>query len=210
MLAKSIRISGLVVLGATMAVISVSAPSSAQTAVSAAQPATTPSSTAPAVTAPANTAAAPGEPPRSEMIHRALYAIYDKQDNHDLAAAELDELIRVKPNESVFPFAYGTLLMKDSKWTEAIARFQAALKIDPVFSNAYCGIGDCQMKLKEYTAAVESYSNAAKNAKAGQNFTAKVAIAKQWEERKKQEDDYNAALKKLGGGGAKAPAKKKK
>ena len=204
-------------------------PVNAQTAVSASQPAAAaPAGSAPSTSlAPAATNAAPAaatppapandmvskvELPRAEQIHRTLYAIYEKQDNHELAAAELDELIRMKPTDAVFPFAYGSLLMKDSKWTEAIARFEASTKIDPTFSNAFCGIGDCDMKLKEYTKAIDAYTLANRNAKAGQSYTAKVAIARQWQERKQQEDDYNKALQKLNGpkaGGTKSGVKKK-
>jgi tetratricopeptide (TPR) repeat protein len=210
-------LSALLVTGANLSV-------RAQTAVSAAQPATpsaAATTAAPAsATAPtASAAPAPAAsdivsmaaPPRAEMIHRTLYAIYDKQDNHDLAMAELDELIRLKPSDAVFPFAYGNVLMKDQKWPDAIARFQAATKLDPTFSNAYCGMGDCQMKLKKFSDAIDSYTLASRNAKAGQNFTSKVAIARQYQERKQQEDDYNAAVKKLSApkSAPKAGAKKK-
>jgi tetratricopeptide (TPR) repeat protein len=218
----------------TVLTVSTNVSVQAQTAVSAAQPAMSaaspaaapppaaaPNSTsiAPAVapaTAPAAAAAganpsAPPEPPRAEMIHRTLYAIYDKQDNHDLALAELDELIRLKPSDPVFPFAYGNMLMKDQKWTDAIPRFESATKLDPTFSNAYCGIGDCQMKLKKYTEAIDSYTLASRNAKAGQDFKFKIAQARQYQERKQQEDDYNAAIRKLNGPKAapKAVVKKK-
>jgi predicted Zn-dependent protease len=145
------------------------------------------------------------------MIHRTLYAIYDKQDNHELALQELDELIRLKPSDPVFPFAYGNVLMKDQKWTDAIPRFEAATKLDPTFSNAYNGIGDCQMKLKKYTEAIDSYTLASRNAKAGQDFKFKIAQARQYQERKQQEDEFAAALKKLNGPKAapKAGVKKK-
>jgi tetratricopeptide (TPR) repeat protein len=208
-------LSALLVTGANLSV-------RAQTAVSAAQPATPQAAATTAAPAAATAPAAPAapaasdiismaEPPRAEMIHRTLYAIYDKQDNHELAMAELDELIRLKPSDPVFPFAYGNVLMKDQKWPDAIARFQAATKLDPTFSNAYCGIGDCQMKLKKYSDAIDSYTLASRNAKAGQNFTSKVAIARQYQERKQQEDDYNAAVKKLSApkSAPKAGAKKK-
>ncbi len=174
------------------------APAPSSTPASAPAPASTSTATAPAPAgADAATPSSPAEPSRAEMIHRTLYAIYDKQDNHDLALAELDELIRLKPSDPVFPFAYGNMLMKDQKWADAVARFEAATKIDPTFSNAYCGIGDCQMKLKEFTKAIDSYTLAGRNAKAGQNFSSKLAIARQYQERKQQEDDFNAALKKL-------------
>jgi tetratricopeptide (TPR) repeat protein len=195
--------------GANLSVLAQTAVSAAQPgmpAASSAAPAPAPAAAAPASTsiAPAPVGAAsaaapssPAEPSHAEMIHRTLYAIYDKQDNHELALAELDELIRLKPSDAVFPFAYGNMLMKDQKWADAITRFEAAIKIDPTFSNAYCGIGDCQMKLKDFAKAIDSYTLAGRNAKAGQNFTAKLGIARQYQERKQQEDDFNAALKKL-------------
>ena len=218
-----ILLSAVLTVGTNLSVLAQTAVSAAQpvmptaTTAAAAAPASTSITPAAAVVAPAPAAAAanatagPAEPPRAEMIHRTLYAIYDKQDNHDLALAELDELMRLKPTDPVFPFAYGNMLMKDQKWADAIPRFEAAAKIDPTFSNAYCGIGDCQMKLKEFTKAIDSYTLAGRNAKAGQNFTSKLAIARQYQERKQQEDDFTAAVKKLNGPKAapKAGVKKK-
>jgi tetratricopeptide (TPR) repeat protein len=225
-----ILLSAVLTVGTNLSVLAQTAVSAAQpvmpaattAAPAAAAPAPAPASTStsitPAAAAPTPAAAAaaatptgPADPPRAEMIHRTLYAIYDKQDNHDLALAELDELMRLRPTDPVFPFAYGNMLMKDQKWTDAVPRFEAAAKIDPTFSNAYCGIGDCQMKLKEYTKAIESYTLASRNAKAGQNFASKLAIARQYQERKQQEEDFNAAVNKLNGPKAvhKAVVKKK-
>jgi len=185
----------------------------AQTAVSTAQVPTAGSAQAPSGTNQSQAFVAPAdsEKPkisRAEMIHRTLFAIYDKLENHDSAAAELDELMRLKPSEAVFPFYYGQLLAKDGKWNDALARFEFATKLDPELSNAYCGMGDCQMKLRQYKEAVVSYSLASQHAKAGQDFSGKVAIAKQWQERKQQEDAYAAALKKLSAPATRSGAKK--
>ncbi len=188
-----IRLTNLLFLSAVQFALCQCA-SYAQAAMPAASPASTPAPTPAAAKVSGAT-----EMPHSEIIHRTLYSIYDRQGNHAQAALELDALIQQKPNDASFPFVYGQLLIKDGKWAEAQTRFEAAIKIDPTFSNAYCGLGDCRMKLKLYKEAVDAYQQASQNAKAGQDFSSKVAIAQQWQERKKQEDDFDAALKKQSG-----------
>ncbi|HEY9760424.1 MAG TPA: hypothetical protein V6C97_35020 [Oculatellaceae cyanobacterium] len=218
MLSKKIRMRtgtvGLLAIGSALTFTC--APSAhAQTAVSAAQPGSTPASagSAPQVAAPAAApaadASAPTEMPRSEMIHRTLYAIYTKQSNYDLAGGELDALMAAKPNDATFPFFYGQILMKNEKWPEALAKFQLSEKLDPNFSNAYDGAGDCQKKMKKFADAVASYTEASKHAKAGQDYSQKISVAKALLQRQQEEDAFNAAVRKATGGGGKPATKKK-
>jgi predicted Zn-dependent protease len=211
MLSKKIRMNtgsvGLLAAGSAIA-FNCALPVQAQTAVSAAQPSAAPAS---ADAAPAPAAAAPAEPaqiPHSEMIHRTLYMIYIKQNNPDLAASELDALMTAKPNDATFPFFYGQLLMKAEKWPEALAKFQLSSKLDPEFSNAYDAAGDCQQKLKKFAEAVALYTEASKHAKAGQDYSQKISIAKAKLERQQQEEAFNRAAARATGGAK--PASKKK
>lgn len=217
MLSKKIRkrtgTVGLLVIGSALT-FTCAFSAHAQTAVSAAQPGSTPAS---AGSAPAGTAAAAApadantqaEMPRSELIHRTLYAIYTKQSNYDLAGGELDALMAAKPNDATFPFFYGQILMKDKKWPEALAKFQLSAKLDPNFSNAYDGAGDCQKMMKKFADAVASYTEASKHAKAGQDYSQKISVAKALLQRQQEEKAFNDAVQKATGGGGKPATKKK-
>lgn len=134
------------------------------------------------------------ETERREMLHRYLYAIYDKQSNYDEALKELNELSKLKPNDGTFSVHAGLLLLKQKKYDEAMAKFDEAIKAEPNLAEGYAMKGQAYASQKKYKEAVEQYTLANQHLKAGQSFSAQISVNQQLLEKQNQEKAYLDAI----------------
>jgi tetratricopeptide (TPR) repeat protein len=172
-----------------------------------APPAADTSAQAPASQAPAQaTATSESQTPtqvltpnkRRENIHRYLYAIYTKQENLDSQEQELKELISLVPEDHIFHYMYGLLMMKQNKYNEAIQHFDDAEKVDPNYGSAYAMEGECYSKMKKYKQAIEQFTIAQQHAKSGQSFKSQIDVNQQLLDRYEQEQKYLQQINKKG------------
>jgi len=145
------------------------------------------------------------EPERREMLHRLLFAIYDKQSKFDEASIELSELAKLKPNDATFPLTAGSLLLRQKKYDEAMTRFDEAIKADPNMAEGYAMKGQAYAALKKYKDAVAQYTIANTHLKTGQNFSAQISVNQQMLDKQVQDQQYLDAIN--GKGKAKPKAK---
>jgi tetratricopeptide (TPR) repeat protein len=135
---------------------------------------------------------------RRENIHRYLYAIYTKQENLDSQEQELKELISLVPENNIFHYEYGLLMMKQGKYNDAIQHFDDSEKVDPNYGSAYAKEGECYSKMKKYKQAIEQYTIAQQHAKSGQSFKSQIDVNQQLLERYEQEQKYLQQINKRG------------
>jgi tetratricopeptide (TPR) repeat protein len=133
---------------------------------------------------------------RREKIHRFLYAIYAKADNFDSEQQELRELISLVPEDPIFHYSLGLLMMKQGKYNDAIQNFDDAEKVDPNYGSAYAMEGECYAKMKKYKQAIEQYTIAQQHAKTGQSFKSQIDVNQQLLERYEQEQKYLQLINK--------------
>jgi tetratricopeptide (TPR) repeat protein len=145
------------------------------------------------------------EPERREMLHRLLFAIYDKQGKVDDENAELSELAKLKPNDATFPVTAGRILLKQKRYDEAMAKGDEAIKADPNSADGYAMKGQVYSSQKKYKEAVEQYTIANQHLKIGQNFNAQASINQQLLDKQVQDQQYLDAIN--GKGKAKPKAK---
>jgi tetratricopeptide (TPR) repeat protein len=145
------------------------------------------------------------EPERREMLHRLLFAIYDKQSRVDEENAELSELAKLKPNDATFPVTAGRILLKQKRFDEAMAKADEATKADPNSADGYALKGQVLSVQKKYKEAVEQYTIANQHLKTGQNFNAQISISQQLLDKQVQDQQYLDAIS--GKGKAKPKAK---
>jgi predicted Zn-dependent protease len=145
------------------------------------------------------------EPERREMLHRMLFAIYDKQNKYDEASTELSELSKLKPNDATFPVTAGMLLLKQKKYDEAMTKFDEAIKADPNLAEGYAMKGQAYSAQKKYKEAVAQYTIANTHLKTGQSFNAQISVNQQLLEKQIQDQQYLDAIN--GKGKAKSKTK---
>jgi tetratricopeptide (TPR) repeat protein len=145
------------------------------------------------------------EPERREMLHRLLYAIYDKQSKVEEETAELSELSKLKPNSAAFPVAAGRILLKQKRYDEAMAKGDDAIKADSASADGYALKGQVLSAQKKYKEAVDQYTLANQHLKTGQNFSAQISINQQLLEKQVEDQQYLDAIS--GKGKAKPKAK---
>src|SRR4030042_5403968 len=63
-------------------------------------------------------------------------------------------------NQAIEHYNVGKTLQDESKYDEAIAEFNEAIKIDPVFINAYISRGYTYILKKQYDLAIVDYTKA--------------------------------------------------
>jgi predicted Zn-dependent protease len=134
------------------------------------------------------------EPERREMLHRILFAIYDKQGHTDEADAELTALSALKPNDPSFALMSGALFLKQKKYDLAQAKFDEVIKTDPNLAEGYAMKGQTFAAQKKYKDAVEQYTKANQHVKAGQNFAAQISVNKQLLDKQTEEKAYLDAI----------------
>jgi tetratricopeptide (TPR) repeat protein len=134
------------------------------------------------------------EPERREMLHRLLFAIYDKEGKFDEASVELSELAKLKPNDATFPVRAGMLLLKQKKYDEAMVKFDEAIKADPNMAEGYAMKGQAYAAQKKYKDAVAQYTIANTHLKTGQNFNAQISVNQQLLDKQIQEQQYLDAI----------------
>ncbi len=135
---------------------------------------------------------------RSEMIHRVLYAIYKRLQQHDDQVSELAALAILKPTDPTFPYLAGVVKTQQGKPEEALQSFEQAIKLNPEYADAYAMEGQAYAKMDKYQLAVDKYKLAQAHAKSGQDFNAMISVNQQLLERQQQEQAYLNALKKRG------------
>lgn len=71
--------------------------------------------------------------PTNPFANQFMVQIYDAQGNPDLAINAIQKLTVEQPNNPNFKAQYGDILLKNKRYDEAIAQYEAALKIKPDF-----------------------------------------------------------------------------
>jgi tetratricopeptide (TPR) repeat protein len=87
------------------------------------------------------------------------FELYE-QGYRDEALAELRQFIRENPNDAEVKSAYliiGRALADQGRHEEAIAAFDAALRVDPAFLDARGGRADALLNMQKYDAAIVEY-----------------------------------------------------
>ena len=80
------------------------------------------------------------DPNNSDNI-RNLIDCYERSKQEAKALAVTSDAVKKDPNNKVFRYAYGAFLLKQEKYKESIDEFEAALKIDPSYSDAEYNLG---------------------------------------------------------------------
>lgn len=136
---------------------------------------------------------------KREQIHRFLYGIYVKQENREAQEQEVKELISLVPEDPVFHYALGRLLLKEGKYLDALIPFDDAIKVDRNYADAYASKGDCYSKMKKYKEAIDWFTQAQQHAKTGQNFKTQIDVNQQMMEKAEAEQRYLDQINKATG-----------
>jgi tetratricopeptide (TPR) repeat protein len=70
-----------------------------------------------------------------------LIDVYERTGQADKAEGLTRDAVKRDPSNKLFHYAYGVFLLKKEKFTEAIAEFSEALKIDPAYGDAKYNLG---------------------------------------------------------------------
>jgi tetratricopeptide (TPR) repeat protein len=92
------------------------------------------------------------------QIHYALFKIYQGQRQLDLASAELQELIKLRPNEPSLHGLRGRDLFAASDWNGALTEFLNAVKFDPSNPDYWGMIGHCYLQLGRTSEALDAFN----------------------------------------------------
>jgi tetratricopeptide (TPR) repeat protein len=79
--------------------------------------------------------------PNNGDIIKTLIDSYERSKQVSKAMALTSEAVKKEPDNKVFRYAYGAFLLKQEKYKESVEQFDAALKIDPNYSDAEYNLG---------------------------------------------------------------------
>ena len=79
--------------------------------------------------------------PNDEEIRGQLLNAYIATDQIDLAMEDYSSAVESEPDNKIYRYNYGTLLMGADKYDEAIEQLTKAVEIDPEYGDAYANIG---------------------------------------------------------------------
>lgn len=134
-------------------------------------------------------------PTRREEIHRALFESYTRESKFDDAAAEMQIISQLRPNDPAPHYDCAKSFMNSQEWQAAIPEINNALKLDPQNAEYWHILGNCYMKLSEYKNAVDAFDKAVKNSKSFQHFEAELQVAQQYLERQQAEERFLQQVK---------------
>lgn len=72
---------------------------------------------------------------------RSLIDIYERTKQTDKAMKLTSDAVVKDPSNKVFRYAYGAFLLRQDKYKDAVEQFNAALKIDPAYTDAEYNLG---------------------------------------------------------------------
>ncbi len=72
---------------------------------------------------------------------RSLIDIYERTKQTDKAMKLTSDAVVKDPSNKVFRYAYGAFLLRQEKYKDAVEQFNAALKIDPTYTDAEYNLG---------------------------------------------------------------------
>jgi tetratricopeptide (TPR) repeat protein len=78
------------------------------------------------------------------------------------AKKELQQEIEIDPTNAGAEYVLGELARQDSQWSDAIAHFTRATKLDTTFGDAYLGLGVSLISTKQFSEAVPPLETAVK------------------------------------------------
>jgi predicted Zn-dependent protease len=97
---------------------------------------------------------------------RTLSASYVETGNLDIALNSFKELVDKEPDNKVYLYNYGVLLLGNDQYEKAVDEFDKALKIDPDYENAIYNLAVTYVKwgtqMNKESEASEEYSDAYK------------------------------------------------
>jgi tetratricopeptide (TPR) repeat protein len=105
--------------------------------------------------------------PRLPGIHFLLARLLLSKPNPSPTVAEdakreLQQEIEIDPANAGAEYVLGELARQESQWSEAIAHFTRATKLDAAFGDAYLGLGVSLISTKQFSEAVPPLETAAK------------------------------------------------
>jgi superkiller protein 3 len=100
----------------------------------------------------------PSDPDRIQEIAAALVDLNDDQAAE--ASEKLNQTIRNNATRAAIYRLWGDGLILQERYTQAVARYQDALRTDPRLVEALLGLGRALRARKEYDAAIEQYTKA--------------------------------------------------
>ena len=97
--------------------------------------------------------------PNSAGVHNEIgNVLHNSFGRIDDALAEYIEARRLNPNVPIFHHNIGLSLMRLGKFAEAVAPFQAALRINPQYRDSRYFLSEAYSKVRRYDKAVESWT----------------------------------------------------
>jgi tetratricopeptide (TPR) repeat protein len=135
-----------------------------------------------------------------------LIDVYQRTKEADKALALTQTAVQKDPNNKIFRYAYGTFLLKQDKFAEAVEQFSKAVEIDATYSDAVYNLGVAYLNWgvtlkevadKKYEA--ERLKNKSKDIKEDMSYKDKFKDALPWlEKAQEMRPDDLGLLQSLG------------
>lgn len=105
---------------------------------------------------------ATARPDRETKARELLWKCYQNLGQPEAAAAQLENLLKLRPQDPTLLTLMGDYLVTKHRYAQAIKRYREALEIKPRLAAAYERIATCQASLEQFDEAIETLTAAVK------------------------------------------------